>query len=142
MNSVRSEADIRAIRREVDALSFTYDHSGMSMASLQGQMPTWLQSAPAIAHAVMELPAVKAVMVNRLPAGTEVPMHTDAEGGARWHLPIQTNPDALWEDALNGKVHFAEGFWWGPVPYAVPHRVTNHGTTERIHLIVDCEEGK
>jgi hypothetical protein len=128
-----------ALLDEVRNLSFSKDSSGIEMASLQGKVPTWLKKSPAIQMAAAEIGKAKAVMVNRLPAHTVVPMHTDAEGGERYHLPVLTNEGALWMDVDNGYVHMLEGFWWGPVPYTIPHQVVNRGGTERIHIIVDCE---
>lgn len=85
----------------------------------------------------------KHMMVNRLPPGISVPIHTDPfpEGKkyVRFHLPIQTNPKALFWDMSKGHRHFQLGVWSGPVEHWKDHSVCNLGETERIHIVVDLE---
>ncbi len=80
-------------------------------------------------------------MVNRLPAGCKVPVHTDIlvhrQRRERWHLPVITNNRCLWWDKESGEVEFDIGYWHGPVTPWVDHKVENLGTTERIHLVID-----
>lgn len=137
MNSFPCSVPLGALKDDVMRLEYHQDASGIDMAALQGSMPKWLKDSPAIRMALNDVPDAQSVMVNRLKAGVEVPVHTDAENGVRWHLPIVTNPGAMWWDEISGQTHMEAGFWWGPVPYTIPHKVLNRGATDRIHLVVD-----
>lgn len=79
------------------------------------------------------------VMINRLPPGVHVPVHTDKvlDDPERWHLPLLTNPKHCYHwDMKAGFRHLKIGMWHC-VDYTIPHAIGNFGTKERVHLIVD-----
>ena len=58
------------------------------------------------------------------------------DGEIRLHIPILTNPSV--EFILDGaRVLMNEGECWY-LNLNLPHRVANRGTSDRIHLVVDC----
>lgn len=78
----------------------------------------------------------------RLCAGAEIKEHCDDElditksKEARIHVPVQTHEQV--EFYLNNKrVVMNEGECWY-LNFNLPHRVKNSGTTDRIHLVIDC----
>lgn len=80
------------------------------------------------------------LMINRLAPGVEIEKHIDKAphpGIERWHLPLVAPREALYWDEQNGWLHMEPGYWWGPIPFWIPHQVKNMGEMERIHLIVD-----
>lgn len=141
-----SKVDFAIILEECNKMKFWVDGSGALMAIRPSDKPGFLAAMPGIQAALAEISKarnsdVEFVMVNRLPPGCKVPIHTDnlihRQKRERWHLPIVTNPLAYWWDAYNGEVEFDLGYWHGPVAPWVNHKVENLGTTERIHLVVD-----
>lgn len=123
------------------------DGTGVEMTALQfhEQSSLSLLHHDEVKAAVDELESLTGgacafIMFNRLAPGAGVPAHVDAhsEPVERWHLPVATNPQAWWWDlSLGESLHMRAGWWWGPVPYSVFHRVWNDGDSERIHLVVD-----
>ncbi len=97
-------------------------------------------------------PAVKQLIANmrceimsvrllNLAAGAMIKQHCDAElafekGEARLHIPIYTNPDVEFY-VNNDRVMMNEGECWY-INANLPHRVSNHGHSDRIHLVIDC----
>ena len=85
---------------------------------------------------------LKAVRLMRLTPGSRIKEHSDHDlaadwGQARLHIPITTNPDVTF--FLNGiPVTMAPGEAWY-LRLSDPHAVTNDGTTDRVHLVIDCE---
>lgn len=83
----------------------------------------------------------KSVRFLRLKAGSVIKEHSDLEldfedGEVRLHIPVITNPDV--EFMLAGsRVVMREGECWY-LNVSQPHSVNNRGTTDRIHLVVDC----
>jgi hypothetical protein len=82
-------------------------------------------------------------MFARLPPKCRIDPHVDRHASFsvahRIHVPLVTNPDV---EFIVGMEHIA------PVPHhafelnnAMPHGVTNHGDTARIHLIFDYSPG-
>jgi quercetin dioxygenase-like cupin family protein len=67
--------------------------------------------------------------------------HTDSDGGYedgffRIHIPIQTNDKVIF--TVNKKsLPMREGECWY-ANFNKPHFVSNHGETDRIHLVIDC----
>jgi mannose-6-phosphate isomerase-like protein (cupin superfamily) len=54
----------------------------------------------------------------------------------RVHIPIQTNQEV--EFAVAGQpLPMSEGDCWY-VNFNLPHRIHNRGTTDRVHLVIDC----
>lgn len=149
---------------DVKRLSYFRDDTGVQMARRQSTMipADTKMSFPYIAAAIDEIAGLLGktayhYMVNKLPPSCSVPIHTDSlkrniDAGKivleRWHLPIVTNPLALyWDSTLNVRgdgsyigIHMRLGYWHGPIPYYKDHTIWNdHPTDERIHLVVDLE---
>lgn len=77
-----------------------------------------------------------------LKAGAVIKQHRDAQlafekGEARLHFPVITNPGVEFycEDE---RIVLQEGECWY-LNANLPHRVSNHGAADRIHLVVDFE---
>jgi mannose-6-phosphate isomerase-like protein (cupin superfamily) len=85
---------------------------------------------------------IKSARLLRLGPGSAVLEHCDynlsiVDGTARVHIPVCTNP-AL-DFRVNGqRLVMKEGEAWY-INFNLPHRLRNSGTTERIHLVLDCE---
>jgi Aspartyl/Asparaginyl beta-hydroxylase len=101
-----------------------------------------LARCPAIRTALTEIQApLQSVRLLRLAAGSVIREHRDdrlslAEGSARLHVPIATNPEV--EFYLEGvRLAMAEGECWY-VDFSLPHRVQNLGAADRVHLVIDC----
>src|SRR4051794_17039424 len=81
------------------------------------------------------------VRLLRLSAGSQVLEHRDhclsyEDGEVRLHIPIQTNPGV--EFAVEGRaIPMREGECWY-INFNLPHRIDNRGTTDRVHLVIDC----
>ncbi|SFO48408.1 Aspartyl/Asparaginyl beta-hydroxylase [Sphingomonas sp. OK281] len=105
--------------------------------------------APALAHC----PAFGAVLaafrcplqtarLMRLTPGSTIREHSDhdlsaEQGMARIHVPVTTNPHV--DFRLNGtRIDMAIGETWY-LRLADRHSVANQGTTDRVHLVIDCE---
>lgn len=84
---------------------------------------------------------LQSVRLLKLAAGASIREHKDynlgyEDGEVRIHLPVQTSP--LVEFYLAGaRVLMNEGESWY-VNFNLPHRVNNHGDTDRVHLVLDC----
>jgi hypothetical protein len=82
-----------------------------------------------------------AVRFLRLAPGSLIKEHKDfnlgfEDGEIRLHIPVVTNPEV--EFVLEGKrIVMNEGECWY-LNFNLPHRVANRGTTDRIHLVIDC----
>jgi hypothetical protein len=83
----------------------------------------------------------QAVRFLRLKAGSVIKEHRDHElgfedGEVRLHIAVRTNPDLIF--MLNGRrVIMREGECWYN-NLSLPHSVENRGSTDRIHLVIDC----
>ncbi len=83
---------------------------------------------------------VRTVRLMRLAAGSVIKEHEDfeldvADGFARIHVPVVTNPDV--DFRLNGeRVVMAPGEAWY-LRLSDRHSVTNGGNTARVHLVID-----
>ena len=81
------------------------------------------------------------VRLMNLKSGAEIKEHRDPElsfekGEARIHIPVFTNP--LVEFRSNGLLlNMHAGQCWY-VNVNLPHSVQNKGSTDRIHLVIDC----
>jgi hypothetical protein len=77
----------------------------------------------------------------RLKAGSSIKEHRDhklsfEDGEIRVHIPVATNPGV--EFVLNAvNVRMLEGECWYH-NFNLPHRIANRGTTDRVHLVIDC----
>lgn len=82
------------------------------------------------------------VRLLRLRAGSDIKEHRDydlafEDGEVRLHIPVMTNPEL--EFYLNKElVTMKEGECWY-LNFNLPHSVSNRGTTDRVHLVVDCK---
>ena len=85
---------------------------------------------------------LQAVRFLKLAAGSQIREHRDfdlgfSEGQLRLHIPITTNPEVqFFLDAH--RVDLKAGECWY-LDLSLPHWVENRGTTDRIHLVIDCE---
>lgn len=84
---------------------------------------------------------LQAVRLMRLTPGSRIKPHYDHDlaaerGTARIHVPVTTNRHV--EFLLNGTpVAMAPGEAWY-LRLADTHAVANRGTTDRVHLVIDC----
>jgi mannose-6-phosphate isomerase-like protein (cupin superfamily) len=83
-----------------------------------------------------------AVRLMKLHAGATIKEHSDYEmnfekGEARFHIPIQTNPGVSFF-IENEKIPMKEGDCWY-LNLSLRHSVNNFGSTDRIHLVIDCK---
>jgi len=81
------------------------------------------------------------VRLMKLDAGAVIKEHSDQEmsfeeGEVRFHIPVQTN-DRVDFYILNDRIPMKEGECWY-LNLSLPHRVTNGGLTDRVHLVIDC----
>ncbi len=81
------------------------------------------------------------VRLMNLSAGAIIKEHKDdalnlESGEARFHIPVQTNAQVSFfvDDEL---IPLKEGECWY-LNLSLKHRVSNEGTADRIHLVVDC----
>ena len=85
---------------------------------------------------------LKSVRLLSLAAGSFIREHSDhaldyEDGEVRLHVPVQTNPDV--EFYLAGeRLALAEGNTYY-VNVNLPHRVSNRGAEDRVHLVIDAE---
>ncbi len=82
-----------------------------------------------------------AVRLMKLNAGALIKEHTDQDmhmeaGEARLHIPVQTNPDVAFY-IQDDRIPMLAGECWY-LNLSLPHRVHNAGSTDRIHLVIDC----
>lgn len=101
----------------------------------------WRARMPALSAVIDAFQSpVRTVRLMRLAAGSVIKEHEDldldvADGFARIHVPIVTNPAV--DFRLNGeRVILAPGEAWY-LRLADPHSVTNAGDTARVHLVID-----
>lgn len=84
---------------------------------------------------------VQTARLMKLTPGSVIKPHRDHElaaeqGSARIHIPIVTN-DAV-DFRLNGeRIVMVPGSAWY-LRLSDPHSVANEGTTDRVHLVIDC----
>jgi quercetin dioxygenase-like cupin family protein len=98
---------------------------------------------PAVKQLIDEMHCeTMSVRLLNLAAGAVIKQHCDAElafekGEARLHIPVHTNPDVAFY-VNNDRVIMNEGECWY-INANLPHRVTNDGHSDRIHLVIDCK---
>ena len=84
---------------------------------------------------------IEAVRFMKLGANSIIKEHTDKgscfnDGFARIHIPVSTNGDV--EFVLNGertKMDVGKSYY---IDADAPHSVLNHGSSDRVHLLIDC----
>lgn len=82
-----------------------------------------------------------AVRLMNLAAGAVIKEHRDdalnlESGEARLHIPVQTNSQVEFY-VEDDRVQLLEGDCWY-LNLSLRHRVSNLGSTDRIHLVIDC----
>lgn len=102
----------------------------------------FLDRLPALKALLDSIPApVLGARLLRLAPGSRIKEHRDPDlsyelGEARLHFPLFTHPEV--DFVIGGeRVHMREGECWY-INANLPHRVSNPGPGERIHLVVDC----
>jgi quercetin dioxygenase-like cupin family protein len=102
-----------------------------------------LNEVPYVKELLQAIQADKmAVRLMNLKAGAVIKPHTDKElsfenGEARLHIPIFTNSRVQF--ILDGEqLVMNEGSCWY-INANLTHSVANEGTTDRIHLVIDCK---
>lgn len=85
---------------------------------------------------------LKSVRFLKLAAGSTIQEHRDYDlqfdlDQARLHIPIVTNPEVIFFVDAH-RVEMKEGECWY-LDLSLPHWVENHGKTDRIHLVIDCQ---
>jgi hypothetical protein len=151
MLRLESKVPIQSLVTLIDQLNFVSESGYIFMA--QNQHTRKIQSE--FIEAVEEIAKIRGLtilgtMVHKIPAGKRIPMHRDFINPTplqprkhpcveRWHLPILTNPDVYWWDEQHEWLSLEQGYWYGPVPYWINHKVENRSSEERVHLIVDLD---
>jgi hypothetical protein len=85
---------------------------------------------------------LRAVRLLKLAVGSSIREHRDPslgyeDGQVRFHVPITSNPDVdFFLDAH--RVEMKAGECWY-LDLSLPHWVENHGSTDRVHLVIDCD---
>lgn len=156
------QAELRGISNQswADHFNTNYfdgDWSGVALRSLGGD-PTQIYPDPhssaevADTRVLDDCPNIRKVLeafacdiksarLLRLGPGSSIREHRDyelerANGEIRLHIPLVTNDRV--EFYLAGRlVTMKEGECWY-LDFSLPHRVENRGTTDRIHLVIDC----
>jgi mannose-6-phosphate isomerase-like protein (cupin superfamily) len=101
-----------------------------------------MQYCPYIQEALQWFQCEKtAVRLMNLAAGAVIKEHCDdalnlEAGEARLHIPVQTNPQVAFYVA-DEQVPLQAGECWY-LNLSLPHKVHNLGSTDRIHLVIDC----
>ena len=158
------QSDLRAVSNHAWAEHFNTsyfdgDWSGVALRSLDGD-PTKLYPDPHDSDEIADTPILKAcpnirrvlesfdceiksARLLRLGPGSVIREHRDYDlgreiGEVRLHIPLLTNDKVKFY--LDGRlVNMKEGECWY-LDFTLPHRVENLGTTERVHLVIDCKE--
>lgn len=85
---------------------------------------------------------LRSVRLLRLTPGSIIREHRDYDlgyeaGEVRIHVPVVTNPKVEFY-LENRRILMGEGECWY-LDLNRPHRVQNLGTTDRVHLVIDCQ---
>jgi len=85
---------------------------------------------------------LQTVRLMRLTPGSIIKEHTDhdlcfEQGNVRLHIPVVTNEAVDFELNRRRVIMEAGSCWY--LRLADPHRVANHGDTDRIHLVIDAK---
>lgn len=84
---------------------------------------------------------IQSVRLMRLRPGSVIKEHFDLDlaaewGAARIHIPIATNADVDFQLNRRRIVMKAGSAWY--LRLSDPHSVVNRGTSDRVHLVIDC----
>lgn len=131
-----SGAALRSLRGSAtDLVPESMDGAAFQDTALLGRCPYFREVL-----ATLRCPQLS-VRLLRLHAGSSIAEHIDRaldfdEGEIRVHIPIETSDDVKF--FLDGaRLVMAPGECWY-TNVNLPHSVENHGTTDRIHLVIDC----
>lgn len=135
-------------RLREELLGFDLRRDGLSQSLLivfEGRALNLIRRGSPQLHSLLEakenevgVPAVR-VLINVIPPGHEVPVHTDAgPKRLRLHYPV-TQPVYIWDEKYGDRV-FSVNEWSDPVPYWVPHKVWNPTDEDRLNVIVDFDK--
>ena len=85
---------------------------------------------------------LRAVRLMRLTPGSVIKEHTDLElsfeeGTVRFHVPVVTNADVEFYLNRSRIVLDAGSAWY--LRLSDPHSVTNRGSGDRVHMVIDAE---
>jgi hypothetical protein len=101
-----------------------------------------MQNCPSVQQLLANFQCpIGAVRLLNLKSGAIIKEHRDHElafehGEARLHIPIFTNEQVeFW--VQNQRIPMEVGDCWY-INANLPHRVANHGPSDRIHLVIDC----
>ncbi|HRW40326.1 MAG TPA: aspartyl/asparaginyl beta-hydroxylase domain-containing protein [Microthrixaceae bacterium] len=100
-----------------------------------------LAELPALRELLRRVPGERmATRLMRLRPHAQVDEHVDpyfglSYGKVRLHVPLITNPDALMWFGQQSEHWSAGHLWYGD--FSTPHRVSNEGRQDRIHLVLD-----
>lgn len=101
-----------------------------------------LMQSPYFANVLADFQCpLSSVRLMALGAGSRIREHRDysidfEQGAARLHIPVATSPEV--EFYLAGqRIVMNEGEVWY-LDFGEPHRVYNGGSTDRIHIVLDC----
>ena len=117
-------------------------HASSDHAANTYQDTPLMDRCPYIKSVISQLHCEKTMIrLMKLNAGAVIKTHTDHDmnfesGEARFHIPIVTN-DQVEFFVDEERITLKEGACWY-LNLNLPHRVTNGGTTDRIHLVIDC----
>ncbi|WP_052809873.1 aspartyl/asparaginyl beta-hydroxylase domain-containing protein [Streptomonospora alba] len=101
----------------------------------------WLARTPYFARILAELPVpLRAVRLMALGPGAATRKHVDTKYGFPWgtlrlHIPITTVPEATLEFGDDVYRWQPGTLWFGN--FCRPHRVSNTGTGNRVHMVID-----
>lgn len=110
---------------------------------LKGEKPgktEVLRAMPTVEAMLDSLPGeIENAIISKMKPGAYVRWHRDNKhsvdlGEVRLHLPVTTSPDAIIEIGHHKFMMTPGDLWYGD--FSFPHRVWNHGTEERIHLMI------
>jgi hypothetical protein len=84
---------------------------------------------------------LQAVRLMRLTPGSVIKEHSDhdlcfEQGSVRLHIPITTNHGVAFELNRRRVILEAGSCWY--LRLSDPHRVTNHGDADRVHMVIDA----
>jgi hypothetical protein len=85
---------------------------------------------------------LRSVRFLKLAAGSIIREHRDSDlgferGEVRFHVPVISNPDVVFFLDAH-RVEMKAGECWY-LDLSLPHWVENRGSSDRIHLVIDCE---
>jgi len=102
-----------------------------------------MQQCPAIRDLVSAFECdVMSVRLMNLKPGSVIKEHRDLDlsfenGEARFHIPVFTNKEVFFYSRDTRIIMNVGECWY--VNVNMPHRVSNEGQTDRIHLVIDCK---